>query len=423
MFSTQEFVSSSKQDYAFSITMTKNYPPPINGTQPGSWAHTSVKNRLPVIAQRVIEENQFSSEINQNLQQLKEEIPNKTIRQLTDENAPDHKSWQKYIQPYLGKNWLVVPWFFVETYFYRRIMEAVDYFNTQKDPFEYQKRQGLEKTIGDIAILSKFLAERLEYPGKVENILRDGLYFSLWGNQADLSLWPAGSDVDPRNDSRKTLKEHLLANDIKQVLRVFNKADLPVNQVDILMDNAGFELVSDLALADILLSLGLAEQVILHVKVHPTFVSDVIEADLGKTIQFLTGSEDDNIIQFGKRLETLVKENRIQVKDHDFWTSPLPMWDLPQDIREDLKGSSLLISKGDANYRRILGDREWDFTEGFHRIVDYLPVALGALRTLKCELAVGLDLDQIQFVFNQDPKWMVNGKWGVVHFSPKAKDE
>ena len=415
--------TTRKLDYPSSVTMKKNYPPSIKGTQPGSWSRFSVKDRLPVIAQRVIEENQFSSKINHNLQQLQEEIPNKPIRQLKDSDAPDHKSWQKYIQPYLGKNWLTVPWFFVETYFYRRIIEAVDYFNLQQDPFEYQKQQGLEKTTGDIASLAKFLAERLENPGKVDNVLRDGLYFSLWGNQADLSLWPAGSTADPRNDSRKTLMEHLLANDIKQVLRVFNKADLPVNQVDLLLDNAGFEFVSDIALADILLSHELVEQVILHVKSHPTFVSDVIEADLGKTIQFLTGSDDIDTAQLGKRLETLLKENRIQVKTHNFWTSPLPMWDLPRDIREDLKGSSLLISKGDANYRRILGDREWDFTEGFHRIVDYMPVPLVALRTLKCELAVGMDLDQIQFVFNQDSKWMVNGKWGVIHFSPGEKIE
>ena len=190
-----------------------------------------------------------------------------------------------------------------------------------------------------------------------------------------------------------------------------------------MLDNAGFELVSDLALADILLSHNLVDQVNLHVKAHPTFVSDVIKADLGKTIQFLTGSEDNDTTQLGKRLETMQKENRIQVKTHYFWTSPLPMWDLPRDIREDLEESSLLISKGDANYRRLLGDREWDFTEGFHKIVNYLPVPLVALRTLKCELAVGLDLDQIQFVFNQDSKWMVNGKWGVIHFSPGAKIE
>jgi uncharacterized protein with ATP-grasp and redox domains len=401
--------------------MTKIYPPSINGTKPGSWAHFSIKDRLPVIAQRVIEENQYPPQINANLKQLKEDIPNKPIRQLIDQGAPDQTLWQKYIQPYLGKDWLVVPWFFVETYFYRRIMEAVDYFNLGQDPFEYQKQQGLEKTGGDITFLAGFLADRLENPGKVEKVLQEGLYFSLWGNQADLSLWPAGSATDPRNDSRKSLQEHLLANDIKQVLRIFSKAEQPISQVDMMLDNAGFELVSDLALADILISQLSVERVILHVKIHPTFVSDVIEADLGKTIQSLTGSQDDLTVQFGKRLETAFKQNRIQTKAHYFWNSPLPMWDVPVDIREDLKESSLLISKGDANYRRILGDREWDFTEAFHRAVDYLPVPLVALRTLKAELAVGLDLDQIQLIFNQDPKWMTDGKWGVIHFSPGRK--
>jgi len=403
--------------------MTNTYPPPINGTKPGSWAHTSIKDRLPVIAQRVIEENQFPAQINEHLQQLQEEIPQQPIRQLKDQDAPDHKSWQKFIKPYLGKDWLSIPWFFVETYFYRRIMEAVDYFNLKQDPFAYQKQQGLVKTRGDIASLAGFLAERLENPGKVDNILRDGFYFSLWANQADLSLWPAGRAKDPRNDSRKSHKEHLLANDINQIVRIFSKADQPLKQVDIILDNAGFEFVSDLVLTDIMLSHGLVDQVILHPKAHPTFVSDVIETDLGKTIQFLTGSGDDDTAQFGKRLETLVNEKRIQIQPRFFWNSPLPMWDLPGDIRDGLKASSLLISKGDANYRRLLGDREWDFTEGFHRAVDYLPVPLAALRTLKCELAVGLDLDQIQFVFNQDPKWMVNGKWGVIHFSPGVKNE
>ncbi len=214
----------------------------------------------------------------------------------------------------------------------------------------------------------------------------------------------------------------MLANDIESVLRLFKKTDLPLKQVDIILDNAGFELVSDLALTDLMLSHGLVDQIILHVKVHPTFVSDVIEADLGNTIRFLLGSEDKDTAQFGERLDTLVNKNRIKTIAHNFWTSSLALWDLPLDLREDLKGSSLLISKGDANYRRILGDREWDITEDFHSIVDYLPIPLVALRTLKSELAVGMALDQIQFVFNQDPKWMINGKWGVIHFSPGKRE-
>lgn len=403
--------------------MTNKYPPPITGTSKGSWSHTSIKDRLPEIAQRVIKENQFSSQINHRLQQLKEEIPYSPIRFLKDQQAPDFSSWQRFIQPYLEKDWLEVPWFFVETYFYRRIMEAVDYYQTKQDPFAYQKLQGLEKTTADTESLAGFLAERLEKPGKIENLLRDGLYFSLWGNQADLSLWPVGSTADPKNDSRSSLKDHLLVNDLKQVLRIFRNTDQHKERVDILLDNAGFELVSDLALAEILVSHRLADQVILHAKIHPTFVSDVIEADLENTVSFLIGSAHAATAQFGKRLKSLMAENRIRAEGHYFWNSPLPMWDLPQDIRDELKESSLLISKGDANYRRILGDREWDFTEGFHRAVNYLPVPLVALRTLKSELAVGLDLDQIQFVFNQDSNWMINGKWGVIHFSPGLKDK
>jgi len=402
--------------------MTKNYPPPINGTRPGSWCFSSIKDRLPKIAQRVIEENEFSPQINANLKQLQSEIPNKPIRELIDQGAPDQASWEKFIKPNLSKKWLEVPWFFVETYFYRRIMEAVDYFNLQQDPFAYQKQQGLEKSIEEITILAGFLTENLDNPGRIDKILRDGLYFSLWGNQADLSLWPAGSAADPRNDSRKSLKDRLIANDINQIIKIFTKTEQPIKRVDIMLDNAGFEFVSDLALVDILLNHQLVDEVILHVKAHPVFVSDVIDVDLRKTIQYLNGSGDEKTASFGKRLEDLVHENRIQTRPHYFWNSPLPMWELPRDIHEDLRGSSLLISKGDANYRRILGDREWDFTERFHRAVDYLPVPLAALRTFKCELAVGMDLDQIQYIYNQDPKWMVNGKWGVIHFSPGMKE-
>ncbi len=181
--------------------MTNTYPKPIISTQVGSWAHTTVKQRLPEIARRVIEENQFSAQINDQLNRLTLDIPDQPIRHLLDQQAPDFKIWQGYIKPYLGKKWLAVPWFFSETYFYRRIIEAVDYFNLKQDPFGYQKKQGLEKTADDTVALAGFLAERLEVSDKVENTLRDGLYFSLWGNQADLSLWPAGSKRDIQEDT------------------------------------------------------------------------------------------------------------------------------------------------------------------------------------------------------------------------------
>merc|ERR1719270_259814 len=55
--------------------------------------------------------------------------------------------------------------------------------------------------------------------------------------------------------------------------------------IDIVMDNAGFELFSDLCLADFLITTGLASMVRLRVKVHPWFVSDTSKKDIDWVLQ------------------------------------------------------------------------------------------------------------------------------------------
>lgn len=398
--------------------MNTKYPPPIYGTEPGSWARSTVLDRLPQIAGRVMDENEFPGPVVDKLIQLKNGIPDQLIRSLNDRHAPDAAVWEGYLEPQVGKNWLEVPWFFAEHYFYRRIMEAVDYFNVGSDPFFYQKEQGLIKTREDIQAYASVITQWLKGGGKVHNLLWEALLFSLWGNQADLSLWPAGSSGTPKHTSQKSLKEHLLADDSSQILRLLTRKSTTEKRVDLMLDNAGFELVCDLGLADTILTHHLAGEVNLHVKAHPTFVSDVISQDIDQTVDFLQKSEQEETRNLGDRLEKHFRERRIRTVTNFFWNSPLPMWELPSDLRQELSGSDLLISKGDANYRRLLGDRQWDFTLPFHQVVDYLSVPLVALRTLKAELAVGLDLDQIRETYNQDPNWMVDGKWGVVHFAP-----
>lgn len=365
-----------------------------------------------------MDENQFGESVQNNLLELIEEISSGSIRILEDHQSPDWDDWEGYTKPYLGLGWLDVPWFFAEHYFYRRVMEAVDYFQLGLDPFAYQKRQGLETTHQDTAALAAFLTETIAGSGQLEKNLKEGFYFSLWGNQADLSLWPADGVDSPKHDTRLTLQDHLLANHIQAIVDLLLKGKEPAHQVDLMLDNAGFELVADLGLADLLLGRELVETVALHVKAHPTFVSDVIEADVGQTIAFLLAGPDQHVTEFGERLDTYQKNEKLQIKPNYFWNSPLAMWDFPQELAEEWRKSAMLISKGDANYRRILGDRQWDFTIPFSQAVDYLPLPLAALRTLKAELAVGLELDQIQEVFNQDPDWLTDGKWGVIHFSP-----
>ncbi len=398
--------------------MKASYPPPIYSTEPGSWAHSTVSERLPEIARRIITENQFGKAAERRLQQLIEQIGSGTIRALKDQGAPDQEDWEGYAAPYLAQGWLEVPWFFAEHYFYRRVMEAVDYFQKGLDPFAYQKQQGLVASQQDTAALALFQSRALQENQAQEESLVEGLYFSLWGNQADLSLWPADGEESPKHDSQKTLQDHLLANHIQAVIDVLLKRTDPVRRVDLMLDNAGFELVADLGLADLLLGLDITQDLVLHAKAHPTFVSDVIEGDIGQTVSFLVAADDTHVKDFGKRLDRYLTNGQLQIRPSYFWNSPLPMWEFPAELGEQWTGSALLISKGDANYRRILGDRQWDFTTPFPQAVDYLPVPLAALRTLKAELAVGLELGQIQDVFNRDPNWLTDGKWGVIHYAP-----
>jgi uncharacterized protein with ATP-grasp and redox domains len=401
--------------------MSKIFPPPIYSIEPGSWAQVTVLKRWPEIARRVIAENQFTPAIVAKLSSLQKEILDGKIRYLEDAEAPDLSAWQTYTQPHLGKTWLEVPWFFGEHYFYRRVMEAVGYFKTKKDPFLHQKEQGLISTDGDIQAYAAFLAGNLERPDRRDQILLDSLYFSIWGNQADLSLWPAEAEVNPKHSTRAILEEHLLEDHSAQVIKTLKKApDLP-HRVDLMLDNAGFELVCDLGLADTILGHDFAADLILHVKAHPTYVSDVILGDVDHTVNYLCSSDSDEVSALGQRLEGYLGEGKLITRPDYFWNSPLPMWELTPELRSELGKSHLLISKGDANYRRLLGDREWDITLPFRQVVDFLPVPAAALRTLKAELAVGLDLAQIQLVYNRDPNWMVNGRWGVIQYAPGGR--
>jgi len=411
-------MSETKHKGSSIRSMTQKYPPPIYSNLPGTWAYSTVSKRLPEIAARVIAENDYPASLNENLSWLQDEIKSHPIRPLPDQNAPDQENWEQYIRPYLGQNWLDVPWFFAEHYFYRRIMAAVNYFQLGQDPFAYQKSAGLKKSKVEIQLLSDFLAERIGKQGiNSLETLREGLYFSLWGNQADLSLWPADGDSSPQYTSRETLQDHLLASQMEQLLEFVSGEGQPLPRVDLMLDNAGFELISDLALVDIFLSHGFAERVVLQAKAHPTFVSDVIPADIVGGIRFLIDQPEPAINAFGQRLENHINSGKLRTTSHFFWNSPLPMWELSDDLRKEWKGTSLVISKGDANYRRLLGDRQWKMTLPFQDVMDFLPVPLAALRTLKAELAVGLDMAKIEEVKSQDPDWMVNGRWGVIHFT------
>ena len=94
------------------------------------------------------------------------------------------------------------------------------------------------------------------------------------------------------------------------------------------------------------------------------------------------------------------------------------MWEMPEAIRDELSGSALVFVKGDANYRRLLGDAQWPMETPFPDVVSYFPTNVCALRTLKAELGCGMAREKTDAASAKDKSWLVNGRWGVVHCAP-----
>jgi uncharacterized protein with ATP-grasp and redox domains len=445
-------------------------PEPLRGEEAGSFAGHTVSVRLPGLVRLVLEENPFPPPAAAALEALIEEIPSGLLRELRDREAPDTAHWDRYLAPHLGKNWLQVPWYFAEAYFFRRILEATGYFRAGPgaglDPYLYEKQAGLETSRAAIAALAERAAQWTG-EGQALETLASLLHADLWGNQADLSMWPVGEAERPSHASARLAQEHLLIDDTQAVLDALISAckppvmdpqapipgpspvrcssergkraspaasppDPPASspgavtgssqgtgplRIDFLVDNAGFELACDLCLADALLRLGERTPTVhLHLKGHPIYISDATLPDVQRTLVFLQQEPSPASHSLGVRLEQALTQGRLRLKPDFFWCSPLPAWEMPGGLYEDLAQSGLVISKGDAHYRRLVGDRHWPYPTPFELVVSYFPAPLLALRTFKSQLAVGLLPGQAEDTARQDPGWMTGGRWGIIQF-------
>jgi uncharacterized protein with ATP-grasp and redox domains len=395
----------------------------MNGSESGSFAHSAVTKRFIKILQQTLAENDFPPLVRQNLEKLNKEIPFANLKEIHDPMAPDIEQWNQHLLPYLKKNWLEVPWFIVEMYFYRRIIAAINFYQSGDmygyDPFIKEKQQALASATRSINYLGDLLKDTI--PSSVKDSdrelsdLHQLLVLNVWGNQADLSMWSA-SENRPDHQDTADQRSHLLVDDSDQVVAYLVNNGVQVRRVDFILDNYGPELVHDIGLADFLLSTGLAATVRFHAKPYPTYVSDAMIKDIHATLDHLDGSPRNSVREMSARIQDYLRENRLELKDDFFWTSPLYFWEMPDGIRQELSESDLVVSKGDANYRRLSGDLDWPPTTPFQDVVRYFPTALLALRVLKAELALGLTSNQVQDLDIQEPDWRFNGNWAVIQF-------
>jgi uncharacterized protein with ATP-grasp and redox domains len=362
------------------------------------------------------------------LERLADDLPDGLIRPIEDPAAPDTADWERYTAPRLGRSWLEADWFFTETYLYRRIAALCGYFAltdhraavdetfarraAAHDPFAAEKRAGLEACAPAVEAGLQSLRLAMGRPDPAAALMQM-LNLSLWGNQADLSLWPTAAGDTPEHAADGLQRAHLILDQIPA--SVEHLLSSPPGRVDIVLDNQARELVADLALTAYLLHTRAAESVTLHLKAHPTFVSDATAADFYLTLDALAGLPGDAPM-LADGLRGSLADGRLRLQNDWFWTSPLPIWEMPDRLRAELSASRLVIFKGDANYRRLLGDLHWRTDDDFAAILRGFPAALLALRVLKSELAVGLQPGQAEAIAARDPAWMIDGRWAMASF-------
>jgi hypothetical protein len=133
-------------------------------------------------------------------------------------------------------------------------------------------------------------------------------------------------------------------------------------------------------------------------------------------LQFLelTQKRSTQAAQFGERLRAWLEDGRLRLAPDGYWNSTRFLWDLPPRLARVFAGSSLAIIKGDANYRRMVGDAIWPPETPMRRVVDYFPCPLLALRTLKSDPVVGLPAGVAERLDSVDDQWRVNGRRGVL---------
>lgn len=412
-------------------------PPLLMTSDPNSFAKATMEVRDIKILDDLAAAPYFSPDITRGFRGLRQEILQGTIQPLR-EDAPDTSFWGAISKPYLGGSWLNVPWYWAETYFYRRILEIVHYFQIgawhERDPFGAQKDAELVPDAAParvrtlLSLLSASLPSPEISPSAVEgDISGEGqgvrhafelaLHTALWGNRVDLS-YNVEKTVG-RQTRFQDERTNLLADDSANVFDYLSTR--PIKHLIYVNDNAGTELALDLAFIDFLLTSRLAEKITLHLKPQPFYVSDAMPQDVERTLTAFTQANAETRA-LAERLRAQTSAKRLEMRVHWFYPTSLHYFEMPDDLFDSFRAADFAILKGDVNYRRVVGDAHWKPTISFEYATRYFPVPFVNLRTLKSDPIVGLTASQVDELNRTDREWRTNGKRGVIQANLKSRD-
>lgn len=388
-------------------------------------------------------------EIVELLKKLQQDLKADGDVKLVENGLTEFESYNKVIKDQGPFTWLTGPWLFLENLLYRLINS---YFVVRSGWFNYDlfarlKIKSFVDSIGGVEELASHyyrLSQQLSGPVDLETkklLFKEFIEISLWGNATDLSLLATLSIEEIKSsqgvEARKAAEKNILSNDLDQVLSA--NPEFKFKRIDIVLDNSGFELYTDLAFALVMIELGAADQVVLHTKDIPWMVSDVNIKDfyilineLRDTKKFPNARKELDFI--ANKIEYFNNIGTIKLETNKFWTLDCDFYEINPNgqfggdtVYNYLKDSSLVIFKGDMNYRKLTGDRRWKHTTKFADSIGPLSkhgLKILSLRTVKADVLVGLEEGVYEKVSEEWGKnnevasgWVTSGKYAVISYS------
>lgn len=380
--------------------------PTIVSAEPESFAWSVLTHRHPAIINQVRNAHPYPPDIQHRLKALNEQIT--TIVQPLPEGSHGKPQWDRWGSEFYGRRWLDIPFLWAESYFYHLLLDAVGYFGPGPwqgiDPFTRKQAELDDPTLAtELAAAPK--PERLSHEQRTTALI----HAALWGNRADL-----GFRLSESSGSTDSAPGSILDDQTDAVVHYLDNHT--AGTLVLIADNAGRELIPDLLLIDHLLQRHPGLTVELHLKPRPYYVSDATTTDLLATLTRLAGIPG-HTRPAAERLNDALVHGRLQLRTHEFYCAPLTFHHLPADLHADLARADTVILKGDLNYRRLVGDCHWPATTRFTELTRYLPTRVIALRTLKSDVAAGIDANVLSSLEETEPDWRTSGVHGVVQLS------
>lgn len=476
--------------------MTIQLPyPPYDPTDKRGFSYETVLRRWPIIITRVIDEinqqcHDLSLEIKRGvghkdvldakikealtivneISKLKYEMArDRPINPISHDGEPGIDNYNEELKALaLEKKdtWFTAPWLFAECYLYRllRSYHAQTQYWKDFDPFLKQKNKAFKDSSDSIIQLAKSMHEIQKEKNtvrsddvKLEVFFRQMIQMSLWGNATDLSLLTHMTEADIKRlqavgkEAQAARHEFILKDDQDAVWGYFKT--LRNACVDIVLDNSGFELFTDLVFADFLVTYtSRVDKVVFHPKMIPWFVSDVTPSDFKQTIQSMldpkfldsmaVGANRQYLVSMVSRWQSYMEREIFSLSvsqdlhlgddtdgKADFWTLPYSYWKMKTyapELFKYLSASDLVIFKGDLNYRKLTGDVKWPawtlFTDALNDLAGSFPIL--SLRTNKADVVVGVERAVSEKLDAESGnKWRVDGSYALISFLPRFQSD